>query len=103
MATVSEADSPIGDLLDVSPNAFNSRSVMLPNYLFMYDNRETVGTQKYIIIGDIPNSRIFNMDLVDPEAIVYEGWVAYPQMQKSGNEFLSPITDWRGIAIKKVT
>ena len=103
MATIAEATSPIGDLLAESPNTFNSRSVMLPTYLFMRDNRATVGTLKYILIGDVTNARIVNMNLIDAGSTIYEGWVVYPQFQKSGDEFKTPITDWRGIAIKKVT
>jgi hypothetical protein len=88
-------------LLEAGPNTFNDRSMLIPTYLWVYDNRSG-GSLRNIPVGTIPNARILNITNISPEAIVETDWVVFPQFQKTGDAFAAPESGLHGVAYKKV-
>ena len=101
MACVTQTSSPIGPLMSASPSAHNDRSLLIPAYLWVYDNR-TGGSLRNIAVGVIPNAALINMTNISPKAIVYNDWDVYPQFQKSGDAFDAPISGFAGVAYKRI-
>lgn len=103
-ACVNESYGVTGDLFeDCSPNAYNDRSKMFPIYLRSYDNRATVGTQKYLLVGHVPGARIIECSDIAPKTLVDTNWMVFPQYMRSESASDAPVSGSHGVAYQKIT
>lgn len=81
-----------------SPNAFNGRAALFPTYLLLYDPI----LQKDVLSGHVEGVRHVRITDITPKETVEVDWDIYPHRQKSGDKFVSPISNHFGLAYRRV-
>lgn len=84
-------------LLRDSPNQGTLRSVMLNNYIFLYDPVSKL----YRSAGYIPNMRAINMQSLDLAEVIYTDWQVFPVTQRNGSSSNAPNSVEMGIAYQR--
>jgi hypothetical protein len=96
--TYSTYNYPMGRLLQVGANGFNGRTVLFPMYVFFYDSV----TSSIYTAGYVDNVCPINMTYVNAKDIIETNWECFPVHQKNGSISVAPISDFMGIAYKRI-
>lgn len=90
---------PMGRLMQVGANGFNGRTVLFPMYVFLYDST----TGGIYPAGYVDNICPINMTFVNAKDIVESVWECFPVHQKNGSTTIAPISDFMGVAYKRIS
>lgn len=91
-------NSLLQQLMYRSPNSYNDRAALFPTYLTLYDDV----SQRNILAGNVEGVRHLRIDNLDPAETVEVEWDVYPHFQKSGDQFVAPISGPFGLAYQRV-
>lgn len=84
-------------LMYCSPNSFNLRTALIPTYLQLYDQ----SSQRYHMLGHIDNVKAVNIEFTTPKDTIELEWDVYPIFQKAGDQSVSPISGYAGLAYRR--
>lgn len=88
------------DLIQDSPNSFNSRAVLVPMEVAMASDH-TSTPANLLQLGQVPTAAAVNMAFINPKDIVNNDWMVFPLSQKNGPGILYVNSLNYGIAYKK--
>lgn len=86
------------NLIDVSPNAFNGRAVLVPINIVL---ESSGGSGPYYQLGTVHNARHVNIANLQPKETVNTDWMVFPVCQKNGPGTNYPNSGNYGMAYKK--
>lgn len=89
-------------LIEDGPNAFNSRTVLLPIYVLLRNRNADFSPSLYFHSGSVPGVRICNITELVAHDIVDTDWEVYPAFQKGGDEALAPDSTVNGLAYQRI-
>lgn len=85
---------------EASPIGYNVRSPLLP----VWTRFKEMATGRWMLRGYVPYAGILNVENLAGETIVENDWIVFPMIQKTGgDETLSPLSEYWGVAYKRVT
>lgn len=90
------------EVLSTSPNTFNQRVPLLPNYLRLRIRNTSTSPHQYFYAGTTDMIRITNIGNLTPGDIVNTDWQVWPIHQISGDAFNAPVTLTMAIAIQRI-
>ena len=78
---------------------YNVRTPLFP----MWMRDQDVSTTRHRVIGYVPYMKALNVQFLAEAQIVDNDWIVFPVIQKqSGDDTLSPLSDYWGVAYKRV-
>jgi hypothetical protein len=88
------------DLIQDSPNSFNSRAVLVPIEVALASERAATPAN-FLQLGQIPTAAAINMAFINPKDIVNNDWMVFPLSQKNGPGIIYVNSLNNGIAYRK--
>jgi len=89
------------ELLTDSPNAFNTRTALLPVQMYVGSQPQDLTPEHWLELGNIPTAASVNIVNLNPRETINTDWMVFPLCQKNGDGTSYVNTGVVGMAYRK--